>query len=256
MNDLRTRAHLVAYDGAFAGSSAIGTVVSRAEIAETAARAEFPATFLLDLDRAEDGGDVAHATVAVEWDKETISQLLATMDAADIELWFDESDLAQAFDDVEGHGIRQKAAMLAVAAVAAGASATPAFARFAADAQGGGGTPGAAATATAAAQEGGPLGAQRALQEDEQMSARQYHGGSVTPAPTSPGAERALKLDEQLTPRGAHGFNAATPEATSSDGSNSLSAGEIAAISGVGTLLIAAAGFGATRKRARPVLHA
>lgn len=225
MDDLRTRAHLVAYDSSFAGSGAIGTVIPRSELAEAAAGGEFPATFLLDLDRveAEDGGEVvAHATVAIDWDKETLTQLLASMDDPEIELWFDENQLAGAFDEVEGHGIRQKAAMLAVAAVAAGASATPAFARFAADPQGGGG--GGAASATPAAQVGGPLGAQRALQEDAQIDVRQVPGVDV-----------------------------ATPTATSTTGSETLSAGEIGAIAGVGTVLIAAAGFGVTHKRTRPV---
>jgi hypothetical protein len=258
MDDLRTRAHLVAYDSAFTGPGAIGTVITRAEIADTAARGEFPATLLLDLERGENAGDVtAHATVAIDWDEDTITQLLATMDEPEIELWFTEADLAEAFDDVEAHGVRQKAAMLAVAAVADGASATPAFARFAADAQGGGGTAGAAPSATASAQQGGPLGAQRALQEDEQIGSRQFHAVSPNATPTTPavapGAERALQVDEMMTPRIVHGF-VAQPSATSTGGT--LSGTEIATIGGVGALLIAAAGFGVTRKREQPGLPA
>ena len=151
MDDLRTRALLVDFDPTLTGTGAIGTVISRDEIAETAARGEFPATLLLDLDRIEpaDAAEVtAHARVAVEWDEDTLEQLLASTDDSEIALWFDERELAQAFDDdVEGHGLRQKATVLAVAVVAAGASASPAFARFAADTSGGG-----ASTATPAAQ--------------------------------------------------------------------------------------------------------
>lgn len=220
MEDLRTRAHLVAYDSSFAGSGAVGTVVTRAELAETAEGGAFPATFLLDLEQTDAG---AQARVAVDWDEDTLRQLLASMDGPEIELWFAEDELSQAFDDVEAHGFREKAAVLAVAAVAAGASATPAFARVAADPQGGGGS--GAAFATPAAQVGGPLGAQRALVEDEQIG----------------------------TVRQVHGTNVATPAATSTGGST-LSTGEIAAIAGVGTVLIAAAGFGATRKRTPPAL--
>src|SRR5436853_251668 len=115
MDDLRTRAQLVDLDRA----GAIGTVFSRAEIAETAAGAEFPATLLLELDRVEAGG-TAQARVAVDWDQESLEQLLASTDDQQIELWFDERELALAFDDVEGHGLREKAAVLAVAGAAAG----------------------------------------------------------------------------------------------------------------------------------------
>src|SRR5581483_10860752 len=120
MGDLRTRAQLVALDRA----GATGTVVTRAEIAEAAAGGEFPATLLLDLDRVEaaDGGEVtAHARVAVDWDQETLERLLASTQDNEIELWFDERELARAFDEdeVEGHGFRQRAAVLAVAVAAA-----------------------------------------------------------------------------------------------------------------------------------------
>jgi hypothetical protein len=90
MEDLRTRAQLVAFDRA----GSIGTVVTRAEIAEAAARSEFPATFLLDLERVEkgDGGDVtAHARIAVDWDEETLEQLLARTEDDEITLWFKDS---------------------------------------------------------------------------------------------------------------------------------------------------------------------
>src|SRR4051812_499442 len=103
MDELLTRAKLVGYDPARA---AIGTVVPRAEFAETAARGEFPATLLLDLDldldrvEAGDGGGAAHARVAVDWDKETLEELLASTEDESIALWFDQRELARAFDDV------------------------------------------------------------------------------------------------------------------------------------------------------------
>ena len=56
MDDLLTRAQLVEYDPA---PAAIGTVIPQAEFAETAARAEFPATLLLQLER--DGGRCWHS---------------------------------------------------------------------------------------------------------------------------------------------------------------------------------------------------
>jgi hypothetical protein len=131
MDDLRT-AQLVEFDPALAAAGGIGTIVPRAEFAETAARGEFPATFLIDLDRVED--DVtAHATIALDWDKESLDRLLASTDDEEIALWFDERELAQAFDDVEAQGLRERAAALVVAVAAAGAVATPALARIPVD---------------------------------------------------------------------------------------------------------------------------
>lgn len=263
MDDLRTRAQLVAFDAASAGAGAVGTVITRAEISETAARGEFPATLLLDLDRAEpgDGGDVtAHARVAVDWDKETLDQLLASTDDNEIALWFDERELATAFDDVEGHGLRQKAAVLAVAAAAAGASAAPSFAAFSGHEVSSDQTP-AAYSVDPQAHGGGPTvqasGAERALQMDERNygstdRVQPAAGFNVDPTASgagrtaqSAGAERGLQQDEQVAVQQA--------KSTSAGGGSTLSSGEIAGIAGTaGLLLISAAGFGATRKRMPP----
>src|SRR5215471_12540207 len=142
MDDLRTRAQLVASDRA----GTVGTVVTRAEIDEAAA-SESPATLLLELEAAE-GEITAHARLAVDWDRDTLERVLASTDDDEIALWFDERELALAFGeaDVEGHGFRQRAAVIAVAAAAVGATAGPAAARLpAANEGGGGGTPAAAA---------------------------------------------------------------------------------------------------------------
>lgn len=220
MDDLRTRALLVDFDPTRVGIGAIGTVVSRDEFAETAARGEFPATLLLDLDRVEtrDGGEVmAHARVAVDWDKDTLDQLLASTDEREIALWFDERELARALDEVEGHGLRGKAAVIAVAVVAAGASAAPALGSIPTDTPDNGG----ASTAAPVAQ---PAGAMRGLQLDQQIG--------VTQAPSS----------------------TATETAATSSGSGGLSSDEVAAIAaGAGVVLISAAGFGVARKRMPPV---
>lgn len=259
MDDLRTRAQLVSFDSASA-ADAISTVITRAEIAETAARGEFPATLLLDLDRVETGdeGEVtAHATVAVDWDQNTIDELLASTEDEDITLWFDARELARAFDEdeVEGHGLRQKAAVLAIAVAAAGVSTTPAMARFAAD-NSDGGAGGTAGFVAPQAQHQVPIGgAERALQIDEKLSAgastsgfsvdpqARQEGPTVQPA----GAERGLLQDEQL----AVNHTQSTESATTSSGSGP-SSGELAAFAGLGALLISAAGFGVTRKRTPP----
>jgi hypothetical protein len=245
MDDLRTRAQLVASDHA----GTVGTVVTRAEIDEAAA--ESPATLLLELEAGE-GEATAHARLAVDWDRETLERVLASTDDDEIALWFDERELAQAFEDadVEGHGFRQRAAVIAVAVTAVGATAAPASARLAAGNEGGGGgTPAAAAAVQ-------PAGAERGLQQDAQIGATQgAHGFSVDPgaarrgAVVQPaGAERGLLQDEQVAV--ANDRPAGT--AVTSTGDSTLSTGELAAAVAGGALLIAAAGFGATRRRMPP----
>jgi hypothetical protein len=253
MDDTRTRAQLVASDHA----GTVGTVVTRAEVADAAAGTEFPATLLLDLDRVEEaeGSEVtAHATLAVDWDRETLERVLASTGDEEIGLWFDERELAQAFDDaeVEGHGFREKAAVIAVAVTAAGASASPALARLAPGNEGGGGgTPAAAAAAVAQ-----PAGAERGLQQDEQLGAPQATAtfdvapgaSGQGPVAQPAGAERALLQDEQAAgTRSEPGSTAVT-----STGDATLSSGELAAAVAGGALLIAAAGFGAARRRTPP----
>ena len=66
MDDLRTQALLVDFDPTRVGTGAVGTVISRDEVAETKARGEFPATLHLELDR----GGTAQARVAIEWDED------------------------------------------------------------------------------------------------------------------------------------------------------------------------------------------
>jgi hypothetical protein len=247
MDDLRTRAQLVASDHA----GTVGTVLTRAEVDEAAA-AESPATLLLDLE-AGDGEAAARARLAVDWDRETLERVLASTDDDEIALWFDERELALAFEDadVEGHGFRQRAAVIAVAAAAVGATAAPASARLAAGNEGGGGgTPAAAAAVQAAA------GAERGLQQDAQIGATQgAHGFSVDPdaarrgAVVQPaGAERGLLQDEQVAVTG----DRPAGTAVTSTGDSTLSTGELAGVIAGGALLIAAAGFGATRRRMPP----
>lgn len=222
MDDLRTRAQLVGLEADGAGAGAIGTVITRAEFAETAARGEFPATLLLDLDRFEGDGEVtAHARVAVDWDEETLEQLLAATDEREIALWFDEAGLAEAFEEVETHGLREKAAVLAVAAAAAGTAAAPSFG------------------ATYAGGGGGSTGT---------------HGGAYLLPPS--GAERALQQDKQITPTSTQGTSGGTSAVTSTGDSTGLSTGEVAGVAAGAALLISAAGFGVARKRQPPALPA
>jgi hypothetical protein len=224
MDELRKRAQLVGLDSAGAGEGAVGTVITRAEVAETATRGEFPATLVLDIDRVEaEDGAAARARVAVDWDEETLEQLLASTDGPEIALWFDEAGLAEAFDEVESHGLREKAAVLAVAATAAGAAAAPSFGAV----YGGGGSGvGSQPTATGHPAVVAPTGAERGLQQDEQIV--------VTPTQGTSGGGSV----------------------TSSGDSSGLSTGEIAGVAAGAILLISAAGFGVSHKRQPPALPA
>jgi hypothetical protein len=226
MDDLPTRAQLVGYDPELA---AIGTVVPRAEFAATAARGEFPATLFLDLDRVETGDSVTHARVVIDWDEDTLDQLLASTEDEEIALWFDERELARAFDDVDAHGLRERAALLAIAVTAAGVSATPALART---------VP-------------GPMGTQRGEQLNQQVSAGQSQRPQGS-AVQSMGTQRGEQLNQQISGGQTQSPSSESPGVTSTGGSG-LSSGELAALAGAGAILISAAGFGAARKHEPPV---
>jgi hypothetical protein len=229
MDDLPARAKLVSYEPAVA---AIGTVVPRAEFAETAARGEFPATLLLDLDRVETGaGDAtAHARIAVDWDRDTLDRLLASTEDEEIALWFDERELAQAFDDVEAHGLRERAAMLAIAVTAAGASVTPALAGHVV-----------------------PMGGERGGQLTQQISGGQSHGAQGA-AVQSMGTQRGEQLNQQISGGQTQSPSTEAPGVkVTPAGDSGLSPGELAAIAGAGAILISAAGFGVARKTHPPV---
>jgi hypothetical protein len=225
VEDLLTRAQLVGYDPELA---AIGTVVPRAEFAATAAQAESPATLLLDLDRVEGGtGDgITHARIAVDWDKDTLDQLLASTEDEEIALWFDERELARAFDDVDAHGLRERAAVLAVAVTAVGVGASPALAR----------------TVPA-------MGTQRGEQLNQQLSTGQSHGTQAS-AVQSMGTQRGEQLNQEIS--GGQSPSIEAPAVTTTGGTG-LSSGEIVAIAGAGAILISAAGFGVARRHEPPV---
>lgn len=249
MEDLRTQAHLVDFESAGTGAGAIGTVLTRAEVAETTARGEFPATLLLDLDLVEagEGGEAtAHARVAVDWDEETLEQLLASTDEPEIALWFDEAGLAEAFEEVETHGLREKAAVLAVAAAATGVAAAPSFG--AVYAGGGGGSSGSSSSSPHRAFLL-PTGAERPLQHD---GSGPRAGAVVQPT----GAERGLQQDEQIVVTPTQSPSGGPSAVTSTGDGTGLSTGEVAGVAAGAALLISAAGFGVARKRQPPALPA
>ena len=91
---------------------AVTTIVSRVEIAE-ALRAGSPELFL-DL---EQGGD--RNTVGIRWTHDELEQLLGRAGGDDILFAFDRDQLQLAFDDVEAHGLRERALVFTVAVAGA-----------------------------------------------------------------------------------------------------------------------------------------
>jgi hypothetical protein len=106
-----------------AADGGITATLSRSEIEETLKSAE-PALLVLDIARrnlASEPADVEAHTLEVEMETPDLEQLLRTTSGDEIALRFDPAEVQQALDeeDVEGHGLREKAVILTVAAATA-----------------------------------------------------------------------------------------------------------------------------------------
>jgi hypothetical protein len=145
MGEVTSRAQLI--DAPKLGArSQIAATLPRTEI-EEALRMEETPELILDFDSRSDGEVEAH-TLRVAWSDDQLKELLRDTGSEDITLFFDAGEIEEALadEDIEAHGMREKtAAVLTVAAMAAGAAAvaTPAVAKTAV---GGGGGSGAGAT--------------------------------------------------------------------------------------------------------------
>jgi hypothetical protein len=105
------------------------TTVPRGAIEEALAL-DPPAELLLDVVRRPEGtGEAVPRTVSVAWKRKDLESLLEDPHAAAITLSFDPTELEAAIEgsEVEGHGLRDTAAVLTVAAAAAAAGASGAF---------------------------------------------------------------------------------------------------------------------------------
>jgi hypothetical protein len=111
MEDDSRKARLV--DEASLEGRGISTTLPRSQL-EEAIRS--PGQLQLDLDiRADD----EMRRVEVAWDREDLERVLGRTSGDSVVLTFDRDELAGVVADVEGHGLRQRAAVLAVAAAAA-----------------------------------------------------------------------------------------------------------------------------------------
>lgn len=93
-------------------SRAVTTIVSREAIAD-ALRETSPELFL-DLEQGEE-----HSTVGIRWTHDELEQLLDRANGDDILFSFDRDELQLAFDDVEAHGLRERALVFTVAVAGA-----------------------------------------------------------------------------------------------------------------------------------------
>jgi hypothetical protein len=191
MDEVRDRARLVD-PSAFDGREVTATV-PRVQIEGVLASADGPPELVLDIERR--GGDEVEAhTFRLEWDAKELEQLLQTTSGDNVTLVLDREELERAIDeDVEAHGLRETAAVFAVAATAA-ASAAVGNATAANVVHDGGGASGAAPIEMVSdAGSGGPAttaSLQTAAQSDSNMLqvAAASQSGAQTPEVVSDAA--------------------------------------------------------------------
>src|SRR6266516_3013139 len=270
MSEVAGRAQLIDASDLGARSQRIGATVPRSEI-EEALRVEEPPELILEIDRRSNG-DVEGHMFRVAWTEDQLKGLLRDTSDEEITLLFDADELDQALagEDIEAHGVREKtAAVLTVAAMAAGvaAAAHPASAKTMAS---GGGVAGAganiemvsdaASSGSTAAPEliadsasSGPAGVQAAEASGPELVSDAASGPGPVQAAEASGPE--LVSDAALTGTLSHLSSAdlAGTVSTVEAGDSGLSTSEMAAtaVGGGMVLLITAAGF-ALRGKRRP----
>jgi hypothetical protein len=115
MQEIPARAALVSAPDVGQG---LTTSISRTEIEEAMGAAE-PLELILDITRFSDGEAAETRSVAVAWQPRDLEQLLRQAEGERVTLTFDGEALRQVMEeDVEAHGLREKAVVLAVAATA------------------------------------------------------------------------------------------------------------------------------------------
>jgi hypothetical protein len=122
MSETSTTARLVGTRELFGTrSNVLATTVPRSQI-EDALALDPPADLILDVVRRSEGtDDFERRTVNVAWSRKELESLLDDTDAPAITFSFDADELERAIagSDVEGHGLRETAAVLTIAAAAA-----------------------------------------------------------------------------------------------------------------------------------------
>jgi hypothetical protein len=253
VEEIQMRARLI--DPETSGSERRGptTVLSRREVEEVLARGEYPAELVLDVVRRSEDGEDESGAIAVSWDEAELAELLRASGEDDVMLWFDEDDLERAIEEAEvsAHGLRERAAVLTVAIVAAGATTGSALAQTGASAPRGANSP---FLRNVAVPDELPGAASRSAQ------AAQAGAGATDPAPrgaNSPFLRNVAVPDELPASSSADRSSSATAggeavPVSATGGGAQLSSGEDAGIAVGAAMLITAAGFGLLRSRRPP----
>jgi hypothetical protein len=210
----------VALVDAFDSPDSVTATIPRAEF-EAALASEEPAELFLEVEQPQTGTEGERRDISVAWSRAELEQLLARTTDSAITIAFDRDELERLLaDDVEAHGMRQKAAVLSIAVVAAA---------------------GGAATAAAVPEGGGnwPTPSYVAAHDEAGLSER-----GIAPLPTSAHDEATLA---------ARGISPAQPVGDGGSGIEvsfdaSTAAAVAGGLAGLG-LLITAAGFAVRRQR-------
>jgi hypothetical protein len=119
MSETSTSAMLVGTPDMFAvRSNALTATIPRDQI-EEALTLEPPAELILDVVRGAGREDAEKRTVNVAWSQRDLESLLGLPGTEAVTFYFDPAELERLFEDVEGHGLRQTAVVLSIAAAAA-----------------------------------------------------------------------------------------------------------------------------------------
>jgi hypothetical protein len=109
-------------------ADSVTATIPRAEF-EAALASEEPAELFLEVRQPDDAGARASTDVSIAWSRADLERLLEQTAGPAITLAFDRDELERILaEDVEAHGLREKAAVLTVAFVAAAGGATAAAA--------------------------------------------------------------------------------------------------------------------------------
>jgi hypothetical protein len=252
------------------GSPTVATAVERSEVEEALGLAEGPPELILEILRRADGEE-QRVQLAVEWRKEDLEDLLRRAEGTPLILRFDAHSIEAALqqEDVEGHGLREKAVILAAVAATATAAGSAA-AKYPAEPAAGSADSAAieqvtrpddaaglrtTAATTGTADEPDQYGMPRAMPGDYPADEYGMPRAMPTdyPAPEY-GAPRAMPTDY---PAPDYGMPRAMPTdypAGDTGGGFAIPApspGEATLITGGIALLIAGAAFAATRRRER-----
>jgi hypothetical protein len=255
MHEVHDRVRLV--DASEIGVREIRATVPRGEIQDVLAAKDGYPELVIDVTH----GDEAAQTLRLAWDPAQLEDLLRHADGDSVGLAFDGSELERLLEeDVEAHGLREAAAVLAVAATTVAGGAGIAQASTVPAGQSGGASsavvseqewPQAVPASTAAAptseQEWPELVTGTAAAPTHQAVVSEQEWPQAVPA-SKASAPTSEQEWPQLVTGDAVPAPTATPVAASTSGGGT-DAGTAAAIAGGAALLISAAAFTVRRQK-------